>query len=605
MISLAAVILTGVVCAQGGEAPLLESVPPDVHFMWWWKENPEHAFLKPFEEAVWESARSAGVGEGLVELLGEFCGQEAKAGLLSGLGMVEAMVEGFDHENLLKEGVVVARFSGSEPLLGALLQPEDVDRAMRQLDELLKRVARAVGTGVQVRQEKEATVLAFGGVRIYVGKTGPRLTIAMGEPALRWLSADHAGRRPVPGVWGNQRWRAAASHLPAAEDGAYFVDIMGAMPFLEGALRHAIAQIGEPEAESIIGDLWEALGLGRTFSCVAGVSWTDGRVLRSADVWAMAKGWRATPAGQALAAAKPEAVPFDRIPGEATSFSFQAGVAAKPIVQAALSVLAKHAGRRTVADVREAIAKELGGIDIVEVLTIFSGTQLQYTVRNLKPGLFGTMDQSVASIRVRDPSRCAAILKILETKLGTFLRQELGGMVSLAPLGDLEGFTSLQIAGMPMGSIAWGVRGDSFYFASEADVLRQSLAGENAGVKPFLWREELGRLGVLPQGPVYAFSYMDLGRTITAMAQVVGMAGMGAAFIPPDTPDAAKLRKVLAFIPRLAAPIRSLAFYGGMASVTGFDIDRGLMITFEAVEVPVRSPRSPAPEAKKPRKEAF
>jgi hypothetical protein len=457
---------------------------------------------------------------------------------------------------------------------------------------------------VQVREEGGTTVLDLSGQQVYVGRADTRLALALGKPAFTWLTAP-VKEGSVSGIWGNDRWRAAAAHLPSAEDGAYFVDVMGAMPLVEGLLENVVDRLGEEEAAGILRDLWKTLGLGRTCSYVAGVSWTEGRILRSADVWAMAEGWRDTPIGQALATAKPETVPFERIPGEATSFAFQTGMDVTPILKAVITVLEKYAGRQTVGDVRRQIAAELGGVDIAEILTMFSGTQLEYTVRNLKPTLLGTMDQSVASVRVSDAPRCAAFLKTVEKKLGDFLRQEIGGMVTLAPVPDLEGFTSLSITGMPMGSIAWGVRGDSFYFASEADVLRQSLAGENAGVTPLLWREEISRLGVLPQGPVYAYSYMNLGRTITALAQVVSMAGMGAAFIPPDTPDAAKLRKVLAFIPRLAAPVRSLAFFGGMAAVTGFDTDRGIMVTVTAVEIPENEERVPVKEPESPRKEAL
>ena len=110
-------------------------------------------------------------------------------------------------------------------------------------------------------------------------------------------------------------------------------------PLAAFELEHAVDQIGEEEAAGILRDLWKTLGLGRTCSYVAGVSWTEGRVLRSADVWAMAEGWHGTPVGQALATAKPETIPFDRIPGEATSFAFQAGMDVTPIVKAVITAL--------------------------------------------------------------------------------------------------------------------------------------------------------------------------------------------------------------------------------------------------------------------------
>ena len=121
------------------------------------------------------------------------------------------------------------------------------------------------------------------------------------------------------------------------------------------------------------------------------------------------------------------------------------------------------------------------------------------------------------------------------------------------------------------------------------------MSGDNAGARPFLWRAELGRLGVVPAGPVFSFSYLDLGRAITGVAQVLNMAGIAAAFVPSDNPEAGTIRKVLAFIPRLAPAVRSLAFLGGMASTVSFDARRGVLFSLDTLEVPATEGEAPPP----------
>jgi hypothetical protein len=367
-------------------------------------------------------------------------------------------------------------------------------------------------------------------------------------------------------------------------------------------VRRPGASREEVIALDVLRDITESLGVFRLGSYAAGVSWTDGRVLKTSSVAAMSGAWRETPVGKMLAASECQLVPFERVPNGATSVSFQAGLDPAPVVEAVLAVLRKHLGVEGVdgfcAELRERI-----GADPGQIANMLTSARLQYQVKGTKSVLLGQVDQSVASLSVRNAEAFERVIgtierEVLATQVREFLRVE-----------PLEGFPSLRCArfnGLPLGAFAWGIQGDTFYFSTDADVLVESLRGDGATGTPFLWRDDFRALGAAPSGPVFAFTYIDLGRFIVNLSQVCTTAGVGAAFIPAGDERGDTARRVFALIPRFAAVLRSMDFFGGRVSVTTFDSHSGRFLCVEAIEVKDSSPQGvPAAVKESPRKAAF
>ncbi|HAK97297.1 MAG TPA: hypothetical protein DCM87_20485 [Planctomycetes bacterium] len=608
MSCLLAIVFSGALSAQ--PAPLLGVVPRDAAAAVWWRINPERAFVRAHIEKVLARAREAEFGGALLDLVEQLGGMQARLGMQGGAAMLAAVFGEVDYGNLLAEGAAALDLAPA-PGVRIALRPADPARAFRELAACLGAAARMAGNAVVVKAEGEQrvvfTLTRAQGVEVCLARLDDLVVLASGRALVDAVEATRAGQRP--GLPANAKWRAAAALLPEPEDSAYFLDLeqLGALG------GRALASVPRPEegpaavAAAVIGDLLEELGVLRLCSHAAGVSWTDGRVFKSASVTALAGGWRETPIGAMLAGSEPELVPFDRVPAGATSVAFQAGCDPAPVAGVVLAVLKKRLGAAQVEGVVREF-KETAGIEPGELARMLMGAQLQYQVKSMKPSLLGAVDQSVLAVRVRD---AAAMSRCLDAVERNVLAGELREMLKVEPL---EGFPPLRCArfgGLPMGAFAWGVRDDTFYFSTDADVLAESLRGDSAGGAPFLWREDLRLLGLIVPGPVYAYSYMDLGRLIINLSQVLTMAGMGAAFVPAGEPGAEQARRLFAFVPRVAGVLRHVDFFGGMASMTTFDARGGRLLSFRAVEVkaapsePRPSEAPPDAQGKEPPRQAF
>ncbi len=607
---LLAIVFSGVLSAQPAQGTLLGVVPRDVAAAAWWRLNPERAFVRAHIDRVLVRANEAKFGEALLDLVEQLGGMQARLGMQGGAAMAAEVFGRVDYGNLLAEGVIAVD-SAPAPAVRIIVKPADPARAYRELAECLGAVARMAGNAVVAATEGQWRVVFTSpraqGVEVCLARLDDLVVLASGRAPVDAVEATRAGQRPS--MLANAKWRAAAALLPEPEDSAYFLDLeqLGAL----GA--RALAALPRPEegpaaaVAAVAGDVMAELGVLRLCSYAAGVSWTEGRIFRAASVTALAGAWRETPIGKMLLGSELELVPFERVPAGATSVAFQAGSDPAPVVHTVLAVLKKHLGAEQVesfcAEFRETL-----GIEPGEFARMLTGAQLQYQVKSMKPSLLGSVDQSVAMVRVRDAAAVGRCLDAIERNV---LAGELRQILSVEPL---EGFPSLRCArfgGLPMGAFAWGVRDDTFYFSTDADVLIQSLRGDNAGDSPFLWREDYRLLGLIVPGPVLSYSYMDLGRLIVNLSQVLTMAGMGAAFVPAGEPGAENVRRLFAFVPRVAAVLRHVDFFGGMASMTTFDARSGRLLSVQAVEVKAEaserppSQTPPAAPGKEPPRQTF
>ncbi len=603
MACLLAIVFSGALSAQ--PAALLGVVPRDAAAAVWWRLNPERAFVRAHIEKVLAHAREAEFGGALLDLVEGLGGAQARFGAQGGAAALAEVFGDVDYCNLLAEGAAALELP---PEAGArvVLRPTDPARAFRDLSRCLGAAARWAGKEVQVRNESEWRVVfplkRWPGGEACLARLDDLVVLASGRTQVEAVEEMRKGRRP--GLPANAKWRAAAALLPEPEDTAYFLDLeqFGA---LAARVLAAAPWPGEGDAAvaaAVVQDLVRELGVLRLCSHVAGVAWTEGRVFKSASVTALAHGWRETPIGAMLAGTEPELVPFGRVPAGATSAAFQAGCDPSPVAAVVIATLKKHLKAEEVERALRSF-KDSVGCEPVELVRLLAGAQLQYAVKSMKPSLLGAVDQSVITLRLCDPAAMSRCLAAVEQAA---LAGEMRAMLKVEPL---EGFPALRCArfgALPMGAIAWGIRDDTFYFGTDADVLVQSLRGENTEGAPFLWREDLRLLGLMPPGPVYAYSYTDLGRLIVNLSQVLTMGGMGAALVPAGEPEAENVRRLFAFLPRVAAVLRHADFFGGMASMTTLDIRGGRLLSSQALEVKA-APSEPAPEAqvKEPTRQAF
>ncbi len=602
-----ACVLAGFLSAQPArEAELLDLLPAESAAAVWWRLNPERAFMSAHFERALARANEAKVGESILELIEQVQGVQARLGVQGGSAMLGALLGQIEYGNLLAE-VACSWSLAPQPAAMLVCRPRDPERAFKELAACLGTLARMAGQIVTVTNESEWRIVYAStrapGVELWLAKQDGLVVAASSKAALVDLDERKAGRKA--GLRANAKWRAAAAQLPRPEDAAYFLDLetLGrACADLLAGVRLPDGPAGQKVALEVFRDIIDRTGLCRLGSYAAGVSWTEGRVFRSASVSAMSGAWRETPLGKMLAGSECAWVPLERVPGDATAVSFQAGLDPAPVTEAVLAVLRQHLGEERVDGFCKEFREGLG-VDPAEVVRMFTASQLQYQVKGSKQALFGQVDQSVLMLGVRNA-------EALQRVLGTFEREVLAKELrEFLRVEKLEGFPSICCArfnGLPLGALAWGIHGDTFYFGTDSDVLAACLRGGDPAGTPFLWRDDVRALGTLPSGPVFAFSYIDLGRFIVNLSQVCTMGGIGAAFVPAGDPRGDTARRVFALIPRFAAVLRSMDFFGGMASTTTFDPASGRFLTVEAIEVKDSAPQpAPAAPAETPRRETF
>lgn len=573
----------------------LSQLPRDVQVVYGWRDNPERAFLKPYMDNLWEKAREAELGRHLMTLLKDAAGDKAGFGIQLGVTAVTQMLSAVDWTNLGAQGAFAVSLEG--PYAVCVLTPNDPDRAFQDIQRLCKQVLMLAPDQLAFSETPEGqcgltdkSSNAFG-IRCLKTETGLRLVISA-KAQFPGLKQPAGGKARGAGFPANPVWRQAASQLPMAEDSLYFVDAAGIMKRVRHELNNGLAGgldgADQKQALQMMLHVAGELGLFQSIACMAGTAWTDGRLLRSAGITVMAPGWSELPLGRMLKAMPPAPVPFDQVPGGATSVTFQSAVGSHGFFKALKAAIEAKVGADVLNNALAPLNATLG-FDIMDLVHLLEGHQVSYMVRSTKPQLFGAADQSISMVTLKSPAAAKAVLAKLNAWLTNAATQQFKGMLAIKQDGDFPEFMALQPMGMPMGAMGWGIRNDVFYFATDLSVLKQSLRGENRGDTPFLWRDDVSRLGLFPQGPVHSYSYLDLGRTINNAAQTLNMMGIAAAFIPEDMPEKDIVKKVIAFFPRLSVLLRHMDFFGGMATTTTFDRHQGVFYTNEVLEVPDRT----------------
>ncbi len=580
--------------ARSGD--LLELIPPDSQFVFMWREDPAEDFMKPLWDRAWAEAQKAGIRKGFEDLVGSLFGQGAKAGIAAFCEQASSLRWG----RIFANGLVAARVDVEEGLeIAVLLQPADPAEAFQGLRSLLKQAA--VLAQWELAEEKNRVGLPQLGLELR--RQGAYVVAGYGPILGRIISnlSAPAGRK---GLWSNPRWKRAAAYLPAAQTSALFMDIEGlcrVVDSIAGKLGELITPPFREGGSAEVKAYWRAFDPSRTILCIAGVSWINGRVVHSAQVGLLAEGWRDTPLGKVFMST-PRTPPYEKVPSDATSFSYTCRV---DLISLANSIVESLPDPQLRRKAREIIRGNLGtlNVSVEDLLWIFSMPELSFTLPGLKPTLFGTMDQSVVCIELDDPKRMQRILNAIES----FLELEFGEGESLPfkirPAKDMPGFKTLSFGELPMGEMGWGIKGRNFYFTSDIQTLKEVFEGKHEGLRPFSTKPALRELGMFPAEPVLSIRYYDTGRMLGQIAQLFALVGVGAAFVPPDTPYREQVLRVLAFFPRLAPFVRALDFFGDTVSVSKLDPQAGLITDHGTILI--RTEKIPKKRAEKPQRAAF
>lgn len=620
-------ILTATVPATAQESgpPLIEGVSEMAFLYGHWTVNPERAYLRKYQEAVWEEFKASGILDDVKAMFTEMVPADARAQAEGPMKTVMDLVSGVDWNALGEhESCWAMVMTGNGPVNVNLFRVDSkkLSGVMSGLDKILDAVVGMQSMFARVHEAPEdgpkISGLQFPGVPFgfFISSVGDVLVFANQRIHLDETLGRLANPQGTRSLNDSKRYRSSLAKLPAAEDSLLFFDVAKVTDFVLSIAESQMPQRVEgQEPNPMIEQQRRMLAFVKqhvaVVDTITSVGYTEGYRNLEAS-YTQLQDHAVDSIGYRLMANQPKIEGFQRfVPKDALSFSVNSGVNPSAIYEFILDFM-KHnvpGGDAQVAE-WEKLQKEKLGFDVNDaILSKLRGDSISVSWPGSTPNPFGPpMNASVSMIGVRDGAELAKMFSGVMEQLGKMAASQ-GLPISVSKAEVIEGgsFHQLMIPMLPMQPVI-GFHGDYFFISNGADAVKRVTALASAPSDNILANSRYTELGLVPYTPVSKISYSNLEKSYEKMAQsfasagmMIGMAaGMATAQIP-DRGDGSKemisniIAKVTQILPKLAPVIAKVDYYRDRTSFTYLDTNAKAVITRKATSI--RPPKKAEPKA--------
>jgi hypothetical protein len=546
-------------------ASLLQAVPPDVHFFAHAKRGKSPDPGAAHAERAWKLLADSRVHRDIIDLCVIDLPEEKRQAIVGKIDRVLDLLGKVNWSLIAHEESVFAFKMGMplpEYLVLFRVPKSEMDAQLAGMKEMISGFASMLGPIASVRDVQAAggnvTILGLQGAPfgIAFGAVGDVLVISTSSQ-LATASMTRLSNGGEGSLEKSERFQATMKSLPGPADAVTFVDIDGLMGAVTQGL--AIAQFGMQGAkeEAQIGrDVLHTISLLvgelNKFDQAVTTLASDGTTTTATTLTQMLPSYAGSKLSKLFDGQQGWNKWSKRVPADATSFSFDAGL--KP---AALYDLLLSCVKEGFQDPKPVLAQwdamqEEWGVNVRDVLAAFSGETA--SIEFPSAGAEGChLGECVVLLRLEKPDVVATAVKHMLESAVAYVRGR-GQEIAVESSGGLE---RIRIDAFPWIRPVIGVRGSELVIATSPaaiEKLDRVAAGKEPDVRS---NPRFAALGAGKSDSTRHLSFAEVEVGITPLVDLVAAYGFVFAMFPDD-PEVAAMRKLGAILTKVAPALREL-----------------------------------------------